>query len=78
MNPPVVSQGPNQDMIFIMLNNHQVFDPNTGRGEKEPKFSRQNPPLVFLFGFAIIQIVHSPCSMTEPDKVFLNIYILIS
>lgn len=29
MNPLVVHQGPNQDMIFIMLNNYQVSDPNT-------------------------------------------------
>lgn len=69
--------GPQSRYDLYHVNNHQVSDPNTWRGKKEPEFSRQNPSQIFLFG-SIKQIVCSPCFLTEQDKVFISIYILIS
>lgn len=69
--------GPQSRYDLYHVNNHQVSDPNTWRGKKEPEFSRQNPSPIFLFGSALNHTDCSPCFLTEQDEVFINTYILI-
>lgn len=79
MNPPLVSQGPSQDMIFIMLIITKCLT-QIPEGEKknlDPP-GKIHPLFSCLALLSIIQIVCSPCFLTEQGKVFISTYILTS
>lgn len=79
MNPLVVSQGLSQDMIFILLIITKCLT-QIPEGEKKNLNSsgKIHPQFSCLALLSIIQIVCSPCFLTEQDKVFISTYILIS
>lgn len=66
MNPPVVSPGPSQDMIFIILIITECLT-QIPEGEKKNLNSpgKIHPQFSCLALLSIIQIICSPCFLTE-------------